>query len=166
MNAIVFAAAMLASGPTLGMAAGQCRPAEQGPAILVEVDGLKDRRGRLRLELYPANETDFLADDNVLIAAGKTFARVDVPAPPEGPAMLCIRVPRPGRYALSFLHDRDGDHRFSLATDGIGFASNPKLGWSKPHASAASLDVGTGISRIVIIPEYLHGLAFRAEARR
>lgn len=166
MTAILLAAAMLGSGPSLGLAAGQCRSPEPGPAIMVEIDGLKDRRGRLRLELYPANDMDFLADDNVLIAAGKIFARVDVPAPVTGPVLMCIRVPQPGRYALSFLHDRDGNHRFGLSIDGIGFAGNPSLGWSKPHAAAAAVNAGAGITHIEIVPDYLHGLGLRPERRR
>lgn len=165
---IAFAAAFgtIASSPSLGVAAGTCRPGESGPAVLVEVVGLRDRRGRLRLELYPDNDGDFLADDNVLVEAGKSFARVDVPTPPAGPVELCIRAPRPGRYALSLLHDRDGDHRFAITADGIGFAGNPRLGWSKPHAAAASLEVAAGLTRTTIIPNYLHGLAMRPDRRR
>lgn len=166
MMGLLIAAAQIASTPTLGLAAGQCRSPEPGPAIFITVDGLKDRHGRLRLELYPANDADILADDNILIAAGKTFARVDMATPAAGPAELCIRAPHPGRFALSFLHDRDGDHRFELSRDGIGFAGNPSLGWSKPHAAAASVEVGAGVTRITIVPNYLHGLGLKPEARR
>lgn len=54
--------AALPSTPDLGKAEGQCRPRETGPSLLVDVAGLKDRRGRLKLELYPANDDDFLQD--------------------------------------------------------------------------------------------------------
>lgn len=36
--------------------------------ILVTVDGLKDRTGRLRAKIYPATTGDLLADDKVLVA--------------------------------------------------------------------------------------------------
>lgn len=148
----------LPSMPDLGKAEGQCRPGEQGPALLVDVVGLKDRRGRLKLELYPANDGDFLEDDNVLINAGKTFRRVEVDVPQSGPVELCIRAPAPGIYALSLLHDRDGNRKFGLSVDGIGFGGNPKLGWSKPHAAAASVAVGARPSRTRIVLNYRRSL--------
>ncbi len=75
MSILILLAAYIPSTPSLGVAEGQCRPNERGPAIVVTVTGLRDRRGELKLEVYPANERDFLADDNLLIMAGKTFRR-------------------------------------------------------------------------------------------
>lgn len=156
-------AASLASGPDLGVAAGRCRAPETGAAFLVDVIGLKDRAGRLKLELYPANDDDFLADDNILVTAGKPFARVDVPTPPDGAVQLCIRAPRAGRYALSLLHDRNSDRKFQLSIDGIGFSNNPRLGWSKPGADRVAVDVGDAPRRISIVMNYRHGLGVRPE---
>jgi uncharacterized protein (DUF2141 family) len=156
--AMLMLTAAIPSSPELGKAEGRCRASENGPAFLVEVKGLKDRKGRLKLELYPANDTDFLADDNVLVAAGKPFRRVEEAVPAAGPVQLCIRAPGPGTYALSLLHDRDANRRFSISVDGIGFAGNPKLGWSKPSAAAASATVGSGPAHIVIIVNYRRGL--------
>ena len=150
--------AALPSTPDLGVAEGQCRRAEQGPAFLVEVAGLKDRRGRLKLELYPANDQDFLADDNVLINADKVFRRVELAVPATGRVELCIRAPGPGLYALSLLHDRDANRKFGLSSDGIGFSGNPKLGWSKPKAATASARAGTGPTPIRILLNYRRGL--------
>lgn len=155
--ALLLTGATIPSTPELGKAEGQCRAEERGPAFLVEVKGLKDRQGRLKLELYPANDADFLADDNVLVADGKPFRRVEAPVP-AGPVQLCIRAPAPGTYALSLLHDRDANRRFALSVDGVGFSGNPRLGWSKPRASAASATVGIGPTRITIIVNYRRGL--------
>lgn len=159
-------AASLASSPELGMAAGRCRTPENGPAFLVDVSGLKDRAGRLKLELYPADDTDFLADDNILVSQGKPFARVEVPTPPDGTVQLCIRAPRAGRYALSLLHDRNSDRKFQLSTDGIGFSNNPRLGWSKPDADRVAIDVGDEPRRVDIVLNYRHGLGMRPEKPR
>ena len=156
-------AATLASTPDLGVAAGRCRTPENGPAFLVDVAGLKDRTGRLKLELYPATNADFLADDNVLVEAGKPFARVEAPIPQAGEVQLCIRAPHSGRYALSLLHDRNSDRKFQLSTDGIGFSNNPKLGWSKPDAERVAIDVGDTPRRIAIVMNYRHGLGMRPE---
>lgn len=149
------------SSPSLGIKAGTCRPDEQGPSFLVKVLGLKDRKGRLKVEVYPDNNKDFLADDNVLIEEGKTFRRVDVPVPKTGIPVLCIRVPGPGRYSVMVLHDRDSNHKFGWRVDGIGFAGNPKLGWSKPSANKASAVAEDKPTPITVILNYHRFLSMR-----
>jgi uncharacterized protein (DUF2141 family) len=155
---LLIAAAAILSTPDLGKAAGRCRPGEQGASLLVEVAGLKDRRGRLKLELYPPNDADFLEDDNVLVAAGKTFRRVEVDVPPSGPVEMCVRAPSAGTFAVSLLHDRDANRKFGLSVDGIGFAGNPRLGMSKPRAAVASVRVGSAPTRTRIVLNYRKGL--------
>lgn len=156
--ALLAGQALLPSTPDLGIAAGLCRPGEAGPAFEVEVEGLKDRQGVLKLELYPDDDADFLADDNVLVSAGKPFARVVAPLPPAGPVRLCIRVPRPGSYALSLLHDRNMNRKFDLSGDGIGFSANPRLGWSKPAAAAVRVTADAGRTLLRIRLNYRRGL--------
>jgi uncharacterized protein (DUF2141 family) len=149
----------LKSTPDLGKAEGRCRPGESGPALLVEATGMKDRTGNLKLEVYPSTEADFLADDNVLVAAGKTFRRVEVPVPQSGSVVVCVRIPGPGTYAVSVLHDRNTDRRFNWKIDGIGFSGNPKLGWSKPNFRKSSVHVSSGgVSRIQVTMNYKNGL--------
>jgi uncharacterized protein (DUF2141 family) len=150
--------AMLASHPSLGVAEGVCRPAERGPAILIDVDGMKDRRGLLRAELYPPTDPDFLADDNVLLSEGKTFRRVEIRPPEQGNVQLCIRAPAAGTYSLILLHDRDGNRKFTFSTDGVGFPNNPRLGLSQPKAAAARIMVGNGVVETRIVLNYRHGL--------
>lgn len=156
--ALFIGTAIIPSTPDLGKAGAQCRTNEEGPSFLVVVEGLKDRRGQLKLEAYPANEQDFLQDDNILISQGKPFRRIEVPAPQRGPVQLCIRVPHAGQYALSLLHDRDSNRKFGLSVDGIGFSGNPRLGTSKPKAAAATATVLSGPTRINIIMNYRRGL--------
>ena len=155
---LLMAAQQIPSTPDLGKAEGQCRAGEAGPALIVVATGLKDRSGLLRAELYPANEDDFLADDNLLIMAGKTFRRVEVPVSPTGPAQLCIRVPGPGAYSLSLLHDRDGNRKFGLSQDGIGFPGDPKIGLSKPKAAKARVVAGPGLTTVAVRLNYRRGL--------
>ena len=154
------AAHAVESNPELGKAEGRCRPGEAGPAFLVAIDGLKDRTGNLKLEVYPANDADFLQDDNILINAGKVFRRVEVPVP-AGRAELCVRVPGPGTYTITVLHDRDSNRKFGWTVDGIGFASNPRLGWSKPKADHARAVAGAGLTRINVVMNYRRGLGMR-----
>lgn len=149
--------AQLRSSPDLGKAEGQCRARETGPAFLVDVVGLKDHSGKLKLEVYPAADGDFLADDNVLLNQGKTFRRVEVAVPADATPQLCIRVPQPGAYALSLLHDRDSDRKFGLSIDGAGFSRNPRIGLSKPRASAVRIDAGAGLTPVRIVMNYRKG---------
>ncbi len=129
-----------------------------GPAIRVTVDGLRDRTGELKLELYPANDEDFLKDDRDLIREGKVFRRVRLPTPATGPIVLCIRVPSPGPYALLFTHNRDGQNKFNIWQDGAGFASNVRLGRSRPKLAMARIVVPAGVVSADIRAQYLRGL--------
>lgn len=156
LTAPALAAPYIPSTPDLGKAEGRCRADEPGPAILVEAAGLKDRAGLLKLEVYPANDTDFLRDDNLLVAEGKVFRRVEVSAAASGP--ICIRIPGPGTYALMLLHDRDSNRKFGFSVDGVGFSGNPHLGWSKPKAASARIQAGAGLTRTRIVLNYRHGL--------
>lgn len=159
----VAAVPTIPSTPDLGKAEARCRPGESGPSFLLDIVGLKDREGRLKAEIYPANDQDFLQDDNILIAQGKVFRRVEVPigqgsVQNGNDAQICVRVPGPGRYAVSVLHDRDGNRKFGLSVDGVGFGGNPKLGMGKPKAASATLVVGHGPARARIIMNYRRGL--------
>ena len=148
----------LPSTPDLGKAEGRCRAGEQGPALLVDVVGLKDRAGRLKLEVYPSNDADFLQDDNILIYHGKTFRRVEEDTPKSGAVSLCVRVPGPGAYSVMLLHDRNSDRKFQWSSDGVAFGGNPHLGWHKPKSAAARVNAGPGLTRISLVLNYFHGL--------
>ncbi|HMN52632.1 MAG TPA: DUF2141 domain-containing protein [Sphingopyxis sp.] len=158
---LLVAAAPVKPNPALGKAEAACRTNEAGPALLVAVTGLKDRKGLVRAELYPDNDGDFLADDAILVNAHKMFRRVDLDLPASGPVMLCLRVPGPGRYSLSVLHDRNRNLKWDKLSDGLGFGGNPRLGWSKPKAAAASVIVGAGPTRTEVVMNYLSGLKYR-----
>jgi uncharacterized protein (DUF2141 family) len=159
LAAPTMAFAQVPSSPSLGIAEGRCRAGEPGPAFLITVTGLKDRGGTMKAELYPANDTDFLADDNVLINARKTFRRVVIDVPATGPVQMCIRGPAPGAYGLSLLHDRDGNRKFGLSIDGVGFGSNPdSLGPFKPKIAVGRVVAGAGITPITVRMLYRRGL--------
>ena len=144
--------------PDYGIAEGQCRPNERGPAIVATAVGLKDRRGSLRLELYAPVEGEFLGDDRDLVRDGKVFRRSVLTVPASGPVELCIRAPKAGDWALALIHDRAGTKKFKLSTDGIGFSGNPHLGLTKPKAEVATIAIGPGVTRIGIRLNYRHGL--------
>ena len=153
------ASAQVPSSPSLGISEGRCRAGEPGPAFLINVVGIKDRGGTMKAELYPANDTDFLADDNVLINAGKTFRRVVIDVPATGNVQLCIRAPSAGAYGLSLLHDRDANRKFGLSIDGVGFGSNPQsLGPFKPKIAVGRVTAGAGVTPVNVRMLYRRGL--------
>lgn len=149
-----------------GRAGADCRANEAGPAMRVAITGLRDARGNVRLELYPANDRDFLAPDRDLIAAGRPFRRVIGAARASGRIPLCIRAPAPGTYALSVLHDRDGNGRFGFASDGVGFSNNPRLRRARPSASSVAITIGPGVGETRIVMNYLSGIVFRPIEQR
>lgn len=149
----------IGSYPSLGMAEGRCRPGETGPSFIINVVGLKDRGGTIKVELYPATDADFLADDNKLIAAGKAFRRQVIDVPKQGPVSLCIRAPGAGAWALSLLHDRDNNRKFGLSIDGTGFPANPdKLGPVKPKVALGRTVARAGPTPITVRMLYRRGL--------
>ena len=129
------------------------------PSIRADIVELKDRTGFVKLEVYPANDQDFLKHGRELIAEHKFYRRIKVPTPATGPVSLCIRVPKPGRYALLFTHDRDGRDKFNFWSDGAGFPSNIKIRRTKPTAAMAAIDVPNGMVVTRIRTQYLRGIA-------
>lgn len=166
----VLVAALLASAALVGTPEAQARARVggqdaaacidgDGPAIQANITGLKDRTGRLKLELYPATEDDFLKDDTQLVRDGKVFHRVWATTPQAGDVAICIKVPRAGRYALFFTHDRDGKNKFNFWRDGGGVPSNIRIGAAKPKLATATIEVGEGITIANIRAQYLRGLS-------
>lgn len=141
----------------LGRDAEACSRGE--PSIRVFPEGLRDRTGRIKLELFPATAEDFLKDDTILKREGKPFRRVWARLPDEGAVSICIRVPGRGRYALFFTHDRDGRNKFDLFQDGAGFPSNRRIGRTWPALSDGEVNVGGGETRLDIRVQYLRGVA-------
>lgn len=162
---LVFAAAVIAaplSAEMLGEDAQACK-AGRGPAIQVNISDLKDRKGEIWLELYPATEADFLRPDTDLWKEGKTFRRTRGWVPKTGDTSICVKVPHPGRYALLLRHSRTGKDRFSVWSDGAGVPANKSLGRKKPTLAAASIEAGPGVTVANIKMQYLHGFGFSAQ---
>jgi uncharacterized protein (DUF2141 family) len=151
-------AVKIPSSPELGKAEGRCRPNESGPALLADIVGLKDRKGLVKIEVYPPKDEDFFQDDNILISQGKTFRRWEEPVPATGPVRLCVRVPAPGAYAVMVLHDRDANHKLGLSVDGVGVSVDPHFRFTKPKVAAARVVAGNGPTHVTITMAYRSSL--------
>ncbi|MEG3150096.1 DUF2141 domain-containing protein [Sphingomonas sp. ZT3P38] len=150
-------APLLAATPAPTGDQQECRASS--PGIRVTVAGMKDRAGVLKLELYPANQADFLKDDQALLKAGKVFRRIQAPVPRQGAVSLCIATPSTGRYAVIVIHQRSGKPKFSIAKDGIGVPGNDRLGRKRPTVEQASVVVESGVATATVTMQYLRGLA-------
>src|SRR3546814_2221332 len=96
----LFFVAPAAAQAALGPDAASCKTDAGEPAVLVNVNGFKNRDGRVRVQLYPAN-SDFLAK-------GKWLRRIDLPVTGSGAMRVCVAVPKAGTYAIAVRHDTKG----------------------------------------------------------
>lgn len=141
----------LAQADIAGPDAAACRPGASGAAVVVNVAGMKDRAGRVRVQLYSDDADGFLEK-------GTYLKRVDVPTAPAGPMRVCVPLPHSGPYAIYVLHDRAGDGKTSFSQDGFGFANNPKLRLAKPSVASVLRTYPAGVSEIEVVMNYRTGL--------
>ena len=146
----------------LGPDAAACAPGSGKDAVLIRVDGFKNREGTLRVELWPGNDADFMRNHHELVAEGKAYARVTVPVPAYGPANVCVPLPAPGVYAMGAFHSPAGVRKFDYKKDGATFTRNPKVGIfnTKPKAADVAMRFNSGLSVSNVTLNYLKGLGF------
>ncbi len=148
------AAAMPASAQ-IGPHAASCRPGATGSAVLVYVNGFKARTGRVRVQIYSGNASEFLQK-------GRWVERVDLPVTASGPMPVCVRVPSPGNYAVAVRHDVDANGS-SGWNDGGGFSRNPRVSLTslRPKHRDVVIQVGPGVTRTNVVLNYRFGLSIR-----
>ena len=161
VSAFAAAATMAQPAPIMGSDAAACAVDARDTAALIEVGGLKDRTGVMRIELYPDNADEFLGDRHKLVAQGKTFRRIETALPETGPVRVCIKLPGPGRYAVAVVHQRGATRSFTFTKDGIGFPNNPKLYLSKPDVTKVAMTFPSGVTQVPVIFNYKSGLAMK-----
>jgi uncharacterized protein (DUF2141 family) len=150
------AAAPLAQGHALARVAandpGLCAPGK-GPAVRVEVQGLKSGEGNLFVRAYPATSRDWLASKRYVM-------RIDA-RPQRGGVSVCVPLPAPGDYAIAVQHDANGNRKTDLSVDGAGMSNNPVvrkvLGLvpRPPSVDKVRFTAGPGITRMAITVRYL-----------
>ncbi len=128
-----------------------CAPGATDTAVLVTVNGFRDRAGNLRIAVYPAKEEDFLV-------SGRYAQRIDTPMTDSGSMTVCAPVPGgPGKYVVVALHDRNASGKMNPFSDGVGMSRNPQLGLSKPKISIVEVELN-GVTPMQIELNYLQGL--------
>jgi hypothetical protein len=128
-----------------------------GPAMLIQIDGLKTRSGAIRVQSYGG-------DPNHYFDKGTYLRRIDLPVPAAGPIDICMPVPGNGTYAISVRHDIDNSGKTGLG-DGGGMSGNPRMSLfdvmfkRKPDPRKVQVAVH-GVVRVPITMNYVQGGSF------
>ena len=123
--------------------------AGQGPAVWVTVSGIKESAGTLRVQSYRATKDEWLAK-------GRWLNRIEAPAK-AGSMSFCMPVPGPGSYAIAVRHDRNGNGKTDIFSDGGAMSNNPSINifnLGKPHYTKVAFDVGQGVKPMSIRMRY------------
>lgn len=127
-----------------------CAPGE-GPAVRLEVQGLRSGKGNLFVRIYKASARDWLKSKRYLL-------RIDA-RPRAGGMTVCVPVPASGRYAIAVQHDENGNRETDFSTDGAGLSNNPEIGSflgipRPPGVEKAAFSAGSGITPLSVTMRY------------
>jgi uncharacterized protein (DUF2141 family) len=149
------AAAMLAiggsaqAGSVISNDMSKCG-AGKGPAIQVNVRGIKGSTGKIRVQNYPATKAAWLAK-------GQWLHRMEARASAGG-LNFCIPLSASGRYAVAVRHDKNSNGKTDISSDGGGFSNNPSinvLNLGKPAVTKVAFSAGPGVTTITINMKYM-----------
>lgn len=123
--------------------------AAHAQSMSLEVTGLEPG-GTVRAGVY-ADEDGWLQED---AAVASCTAPVR-----DGRAACEVTLPRAGRYAVAFFHDRDDDGVFDksvlgLPREGFGFSRDAATGLSGPRFSDAAVSVGAAVVKVIARVRY------------
>ncbi len=151
VGAVSLAAIPAAAQAALGPDAAACEAGSGKSAFLVNVSGFKAQTGRVRVQVYGSDPSEFLAK-------GAKLRRIDLPVTATR-MPVCIVVPSAGTYAIAVRHDVKGNG--SDWNDGGGFSNNPKLSLTnlKPSHAKAAVSIGRGVKPVDVVLQYRQGLS-------
>ena len=121
-----------------------------GPAVRVNVAGVKSSSGRLRVQLYRATKQDWLE-------SGRWLQRIEAPAK-AGSMSFCLPVPGAGSYAVAVRHDVNGNGSTDILKDGGAMSNDPSVNvfnLGKPSVSKTAFPVGNEVKTITVSMRYL-----------
>lgn len=150
-----FAAAALAmtgaasAGSVISNDMSRCG-AGKGPAVKVVVNGVKASAGKIRVQSYPATKAAWLNKSQWL-------HRIETPAR-AGVMSFCVPVAAAGNYAIAVRHDKNGNGKTDISSDGGGFSNNPSINvfnLGKPSVGKVSFYAGSGVTTVTISMKYM-----------
>jgi uncharacterized protein (DUF2141 family) len=123
---------------------------ERNCSIIVKVDGLKKVQGNIAAMIF--NQADGFPDKEENALASKLVEVKDA-----APIIIFSNLP-PGKYAVSLIHDvngnRDLDKNFiGIPTEPFGFSGNKSIFRGLPNFDDAAIDLNTTLveSRIKLV---------------
>ena len=141
------------------MHAKRCQTDLMRPSIHVHVEGFKDLKGNVRVQLYGEEPDQFLAK-------GAKLLRIEIPVPDDGaPVDICVPLESKGVYALFIMHDRNKNGKANVFSDGFGISNNPKMKLRKPRHDEAAFEVGDEVLDMNIELQYFGGNKKKRRAR-
>lgn len=124
--------------------------AGNGPAVRVQIEGIKQASGMIRVQLYRGIKADWLQ-------SGRWINRIEMPAR-AGSMSFCMPAPAAGTYAIAVRHDVNGNGRTDLREDGGGMSNNPSINifnLGRPSHTRTAFEIGEGVSSITINMRYM-----------
>ncbi len=121
-----------------------------GPAVRINVSGIKSSTGEVRVHLYRATRADWLERDRWMYRV-ETLAQ-------KGDMTFCMPVPRAGSYAIAIRHDANANNETDLFVDGGGMSNNPSinvLNLGRPSHTRTAFEVSEGVTTVAIRMRYL-----------
>jgi uncharacterized protein (DUF2141 family) len=124
----------------------KCAPGA-GPAVRLQVTGIKSGSGNLFVRTYRASGSDWLKSKRYL-------TRIDA-KPRRGTVTVCIPLPEAGRYAIAVQHDINGNRETDFSVDGAAMSNNPAIGSflgipRPPSVDKAAFNAGSGVTQLSV----------------
>ena len=139
----------VSAGQTVSNNMSQCRSGN-GPAVLVNVSGIKESSGKLRVQSYRGTKEEWLK-------SGAWLHRIEVPAK-AGSMTFCMPINNAGTYGIAIRHDVNGNGKTDISSDGGGMSNNPSINifnLGKPSYKKTAFSVGNGVKSINITMKYM-----------
>ena len=129
----------------------QCAPGK-GPAIRLEISGIRSSSGNLFVRTYHARSSDWLKSKRYI-------HRIDT-TPRKGSMTVCVPLPAAGDYAFTVQHDANGNRKTDFSIDGGGMSNDPVVKTLLGIPLPPSLDktrfrVGEGVTRMTVEMRYM-----------
>lgn len=121
-----------------------------GPAVWLHITNIEGATGNLRVQLYRGTKEDWLE-------SGRWLNRIEVPVRATSMS-ICMPVPSTGNYAIAVRHDKNGNGKTDLSSDGGGMSNNPSINifnLGKPGIDKTRFAIGREVKSMSIRMRYI-----------
>ena len=127
-------------------------PAPEPITVNLVLTGLRTSAGEVRVCVW--HEGKGFPD----CRKGDDVRMLTAPAAPK--VRLAVAGLAPGSYAVSVIHDENGNRRLDknflgIPTEGVGFSHNPRVTFGPPDFAKASFDATTEATQIIQMKYFL-----------